>query len=160
VLDLGTGSGAVALALADERPDLAVRGTDVSPAALRVAAANAVRLGLPVGFAISDLLDDAPGPWDAILANLPYIPTAELAGLEPEITRHEPALALDGGPDGLDLIRRLIGQAAAAGTPLLALEVGAGQAPAVERLLTDGGFASVARRSDLAGIERLVLGRA
>jgi release factor glutamine methyltransferase len=156
VLDLGTGSGAVALALADERPDLAVSGSDVSAAALAVARANGERLGLAVGWCQADLLDGLAGPWDAVLANLPYIPTAVLRGLEPEVTRHEPPLALDGGEDGLALIRRLIDQAA--GVPFLALEIGAGQAQDVERLLGVAGFA-VARRADLAGVDRVLVGR-
>jgi release factor glutamine methyltransferase len=159
VLDVATGSGAVALALADERPDLVVTGTDVSPEALAVARANGARLGLAVDWKQADLLAGLPGPWEAILANLPYIPTGVLAGLEPEVARHEPRLALDGGPDGLDLVRRLIDQASAAGVPILALEIGADQAPEVDRLLTDAGFARVDRRPDLAGIERVLVGR-
>ncbi len=157
VLDLATGSGAVALALASERPDLRVSGSDLSSAALAVARANAARLGLAVAFQAGDLLDGPPGPFDAVLANLPYIPTAELARLEPEVARHEPRLALDGGADGLDLIRRLVASSAA--IPVLALEIGDGQAAAVERLLGDAGFAAVERRRDLAGIDRVVLGR-
>jgi release factor glutamine methyltransferase len=157
VLDLATGSGAVALALASERPDLRVGGSDLSPAALAVARANAARLGLPVDFVPGDLLDGPPGPFDAVLANLPYVPTAELARLEPEVSRHEPRLALDGGPDGLDLIRRLVAQATS--VPLLALELGAGQADAVERLLGDAGFAAVERRRDLAGLDRVLVAR-
>jgi release factor glutamine methyltransferase len=155
VLDVGTGSGAVALALADERPDLEVGGSDVSPAALAVARANGERLHLRVEWIESDLL--APGPWDAVLANLPYIPSAVVAGLEPEVARHEPRLALDGGEDGLDLIRRLI--SGAASVPLLALEVGAGQSSAVSLLLGAAGFESVDRRPDLAGIDRVIVGR-
>ena len=155
VLDLGTGSGAVALALADERPDLTVYGSDVSAAALAVARANGERLGLPVTWLESDLLDGAPGPWDAILANLPYIPTADLRGLE--VARHEPRIALDGGADGLDLIRRVI--SGAVGASCLALEIGAGQSSAVSQLLAAAGFASVERRADLAGIERVIVGR-
>ncbi len=160
VLDLGTGSGAVALALADERPDLTVTGSDVSPAALAVARANAARLGLGVDFVPGDLLDGPRGPFDAVLANLPYVPTAELARLEPEVARHEPRLALDGGADGLDLIRRLIAQSAAIPIPLLALELGAGQAATVAGLLGAAGFRTpVETRRDLAGIDRVVVGR-
>jgi release factor glutamine methyltransferase len=155
VLDVGTGSGAVALALADERPDLEVHASDISPAALAVARANGDRLGLRVTWTESDLL--APGPWDAVLANLPYIPTAVLAGLEPEVSRHEPRLALDGGEDGLDLIRRLI--SGAVSVSLLALEVGAGQSAAVSLLVGAAGFETVECRADLAGIPRVVVGR-
>lgn len=157
VLDLGTGSGAVALALADERRDLRICASDVSPAALAVARANGERLGLPVTWLESDLLDAAPGPWDAILANLPYIPTNVVAGLEPEVARHEPRLALDGGEDGLDLIRRVI--SGAVGVSCLALEVGAGQSSAVSLLIGAAGFESVERRADLAGIDRVIVGR-
>ena len=157
VLDLATGCGAVALALASERPDLHISASDLSPAALAVARANAARLGLAVAFAAGDLLDGPEGPFDGVLANLPYIPTAELARLEPEVARHEPRLALDGGDDGLDLIRRLVAQSAAIG--FLALEIGAGQAAAVERLLGDAAFTAVDRRPDLAGIDRVIVGR-
>jgi release factor glutamine methyltransferase len=159
VLDVATGSGAVALALADERPDLLVTGTDISPAALAVARGNGTRLGLAVDWKQADLLAGLSGPWDAILANLPYVPTRVLAGLEPEVARHEPRLALDGGPDGLDLVRRLIDQASAAAVPVLGLEIGDDQAPEVQRLLTDAGFARVDRRRDLAGVERVLVGR-
>ncbi len=159
VLDLATGSGAVALALADERPDLQITGSDISAAALAVARANAERLGLSASWRLADLLSGLAGPWDAILANLPYIPTAVLPGLEPEVARHEPRLALDGGEDGLALIRRLVDQVAAAGTPLLALEIGADQGVAVGRLLEQAGFGGVERLADLAGIDRVVLGR-
>jgi release factor glutamine methyltransferase len=187
VLDLATGSGAVALALADERPDLRVSGSDRSAPALAVARANADVLGLQVTWYEADLLDgleglgsldrpgglegpDGPdardrvggrdGRWDAILSNPPYIPTGVLAGLEPEVSRHEPALALDGGPDGLEVIRRLIDQVAAARVGLLALEVGAGQAGMVGELLGPAGFDRIEVRRDLAGIERVVVGRA
>jgi release factor glutamine methyltransferase len=156
VLDIGTGSGAVALALADERPDLVVAGSDVSAAAVEVARANAARLGLEVTWFEADLLDGAPGPWDAILANLPYVPSAEVTGLAPEISRHEPRLALDGGEDGLVLVRRLIAEAP--DVPFLALEIGAGQAEEVGRRLEAAGF-TVERRTDLAGIDRVVTGR-
>jgi release factor glutamine methyltransferase len=156
VADIGTGSGAIALALADERPDLAVTGIDASADALVLARDNARRLGLDVVFLEGDLL--VGGPYDAVLANLPYVRDGEREELPPEITRFEPAEALYGGPDGLDVIRRLVGQAAGA-VPLIALEVGARQAGAVEALLRDGGFGSVERRRDLAGHERVVVGR-
>lgn len=159
VLDLATGSGAIALALADERPDLRVSGSDRSPDALSVARSNGRVLGLDVDWHEADLLDGLPGEWDAILSNPPYIPTAVLAGLEPEVSRHEPSLALDGGADGLELIRRLIEAVAPTPTPLLALEVGAGQATAVLDLLGRAGFPAVEARRDLAGIERVVVAR-
>ncbi|HEY5198115.1 MAG TPA: peptide chain release factor N(5)-glutamine methyltransferase [Solirubrobacteraceae bacterium] len=159
VLDLATGSGAVALALADERPDLRVSGSDRSRPALSLARSNAVGLGLEVDWQEADLLDGLSGEWDAILCNPPYIPTDVLAGLEPEVSTHEPVLALDGGPDGLDVIRRLIDQVAVTATPLVGLEVGAGQAAAVVGLLGRAGFPRVETRRDLAGIERVIVAR-
>ncbi len=128
VVDVGTGSGAVALALKDERPDLDVVATDVSADALAVARANAARLGLEVAFAHADLLDGVEGPFDAVLSNPPYV--AEGDPLPPDVARHEPRAALLAGPDGLDVLRRLVPQAAAA-APLVLVEVGAGQAGAV-----------------------------
>ena len=159
VADVGTGSGAVALALASERPDLAVYATDVSADALEVARANAARLGLDrVAFAHGDLLAGL-AEVDAVLSNPPYVAESERAALAPEITRHEPPGALFAGVDGLDVIRRLVPAAAAAGAPLLAIELGAGQAPAVAALMREAGFADVRARRDLAGIERVVVGR-
>ena len=148
VHDACTGSGAVALALKHERPDLRVTGSDASGGAVAVARANAQRLGLDVAFAQADLLD-AAGDADAVLANPPYVEDG--ARLPPELA-HEPRGALFAGPDGLDVIRRI---AAAPRTALLALEVGAGQAAAVAALL--GGATETLR--DLAGIERVVVSR-
>ena len=159
VVDVGTGSGAVALALKHERPDLAVLGSDVSTDALAVARANRDRLGLDVELVKADLLDGVDGPLDAVLSNPPYVREDERATLPPDVARHEPAGALFAGADGLDVIRRLIPQAAATGAALVALEVGAGQAPAVGELLRGAGFADVEARADLAGIERVVVGR-
>ncbi|MGI8800647.1 MAG: peptide chain release factor N(5)-glutamine methyltransferase [Solirubrobacteraceae bacterium] len=158
VLDVCTGSGAVALALADERPDLVVVGSDISGPALAVARTNGARLHLDVDWREADLIAAVPVPFDLIVANPPYVETAVLAGLEPEVSRHEPRLALDGGADGLALIRRLIEEAADSGAPLLALEIGAGQAPAVSALLSAAGFGGLERRVDLAGIERVLVG--
>jgi release factor glutamine methyltransferase len=179
VLDVGTGSGAVALALKDERPDLVVSGVDVSSEALVVARANAVALGLEVSFVQGDLLSgsgsgsgpgpgsgpgsgSAPGPGfrplDAVLANLPYV--AGDAELEPEITRYEPAGALFAGRDGLDVVRRLISEVAAMSAPpsLLALEIAPDQAAEVAALVGEAGFTSVEVRRDLAGLDRVVVG--
>ena len=159
VVDVGTGSGAVALALASERPDLEVVATDVSADALAVARANARRLGLDaVVFAHGDLLAGA-GEADAVLCNPPYVAEGARASLAPEITRHEPPGALFAGADGLDVIRRLVPAAAAAGARLLAIELGEGQAPAVAALMQEAGFDDVQARRDLAGIERVVVGR-
>jgi len=156
VVEVGTGSGAVALALKDERGDLEVLATDVSEGALAVARANATRLGLDVRFLHADLLEGVPGA-DAVLSNPPYVEDG--TALEPEIARHEPAGALFAGPDGLAVIRRLAAQAGRSPARLLALEVGIGQAPAVAVLVRDAGFDAVEIRRDLAGIERVVIGR-
>jgi release factor glutamine methyltransferase len=156
VVDVGTGSGAVALALAAERPDLVVRGLDISPDAVAVATLNARRLGLPVSVARADLLDG--GRYDAVLANLPYVAEGERASLAPEITRFEPAQALFAGADGLAVIRRLV-RTVDRRVRFVALEVGAGQAERVAALLDERGFDEVHARPDLAGIERVVVGR-
>jgi release factor glutamine methyltransferase len=154
VVDVGTGSGAIALALKDERPDLEVTGTDVSGDALAVARANAQRLGLDVAFAHADLLAGI-GSFDAVVSNPPYVEDG--AELAPEIVRHEPALALRAGPEGLDVLSLLVPAAAALGADLLAVEVGAGQAAAVEALASEAGFGPAERRRDLAGIDRVVV---
>jgi release factor glutamine methyltransferase len=154
VADVGTGSGAVALALKDERPDLDVVGLDISDDALAVARANAARLGLGVRFGRADLLL-AAGNFDVVLANLPYVEDG--ARLPPEVSEYEPASALFAGADGLDVIRRLIGMSDGVG--VLALEVGDGQADRAASLLSGAGFAPVERVRDLAGIERVVIGR-
>jgi len=155
VVDVGTGSGAVALALADERPDLRVRGVDVSAGAVAVARGNAARLGSGVDFALADLLDG--GEYDAVLANLPYVAELEREALAPEITGYEPELSLLGGVDGLSLIRRLVAELGST-VCFVALEVGHEQAADVAALLAGAGFASVERRRDLAGHERVVIG--
>lgn len=158
VLDVGTGSGAVALAIADEYRDVHVTATDSSPGALEVARLNAARLGLSVTFVEADLTTD--GPFDLVVSNPPYVRDDEWADLQPEITRFEPREALLGGEDGLDVIRRLVSEAPdvmVAGARI-ALEVGAGQAPAAARLLEDRGFVGVRSERDLAEIERVVCG--
>ena len=158
VVDVGTGSGAGALALKLERPHLDVDGADVRADALAVARANAARLGLDVELVEGDLLAGV-GEVDAVLSNPPYVAERERATLAPEIVRHEPPGALFAGADGLDVIRRLVPAAARSAARLLAVEVGAGQAPAVGELMRDAGFAQVEARRDLAGIERIVVGR-
>jgi release factor glutamine methyltransferase len=154
VVDVGTGSGAVALALKDERPDLDVLATDVSDDALAVARANAGRLGLEVAFVHGDLLASV-GSVDAVVSNPPYV--EDDAQLGPEIARHEPSLALRAGPDGLDVLRRLVPAAGAGAAGILAVEVGAGQAGAVQELAREAGFERTERRADLAGIDRVVV---
>ncbi len=149
VLDVGTGSGAIALALADERPDLRVTGSDVSADALEVARANGERLGLSVDWVSADLV--APGEWDVVVSNPPYVATGD--ALAPEV-RHEPTGALLAGPEGLDVLRRLVEEVRA---PLLIVEVGAGQAPAVAAQAARSGWGRTELREDLAGIERVVV---
>jgi release factor glutamine methyltransferase len=160
VLDIGTGSGAVALALKDERPDLHVTGSDLSENALALARHNGERLGLRVRWLAADLLDGLGEEYDAVLSNPPYVPDGDRASLAPEILRHEPLSALFAGRDGLDTIRRLVGQAAAhARVHMLAVEIGAGQAEAVCVLMRAAGFAAVQGERDLAGIERVIVGK-
>ncbi len=157
VLDVGTGTGALALALAQERPDLQVSGSDRSAEALALARTNAIGLELDVEFAQADLLDGVSGEFDAVLANLPYVPERDRATLAPEILRHEPSGALFGGEDGLDVIRALLAQLASRkDVRFVALEVGAGQALVVAELLRMAGFAKVECMHDLAGMERVV----
>lgn len=159
VLDVGTGSGAVALALKHERPDLRVSGSDVSEDALEVARANSQRLGLDVELLCADLLAGLGSGWDAVLANPPYVADDERAALPRDVRDHEPELALLAGADGLDVVRALVRQAATTHAALLALELGAGQAPVVARLVAGAGFADVEIRRDLARIERVVVAR-
>lgn len=165
VLDVGTGSGAIALAVADELPECEVTATDTSPSALGVARANAERVGLGerVRFLPGTLPDEED--FELILANLPYVAEPEWPGLQPEVTRWEPRQALLAGADGLDAIRELIAAVAVRrsryaglGNTALALELGAGQADAVAVLLEEAGFVATERRRDLAGIERVVVG--
>jgi release factor glutamine methyltransferase len=129
----------------------------VSDDALAVARANAERLGLDVEFARGDLLAAVRGPLDAVVSNPPYVEDG--ARLAPEIVRYEPALALRAGPDGLDVLRRLVPGVAASGAPFAALEVGAGQAAAVAGMLRAVGYSGVGTVRDLAGIERVVVAR-
>lgn len=159
VLDIGTGSGAVALAVATELPECEVVATDTSAAALAVARANAARLGLDGRVELVEaMLPPEPDGLDLVLANLPYVSEADWGGLEREVTEWEPRAALLAGSDGLDVLRDAI-PAAADLAPVLALEVGQGQAPAVSELLLAAGFGTVETRADLAGIPRMVWGR-
>ena len=173
VHEVGTGSGAVALGLLDERPDLLVTASDASPAAVDVARENAARLGLPLDVTLASGLPRAregqrsgvsPGPesvapglphggYDLVLANLPYVREEEWSGLQPEIARYEPREALVAGEDGLEAIRALVSHAPA-GTRL-ALEHAPDQAASVRALLRDA-----ESRRDLAGRERVTVGHA
>jgi release factor glutamine methyltransferase len=159
VLDVGTGSGAIAIALAKSLPDAEIVACDVSTAALAVARGNAERLGARVRFVESDLLAAfAEYPlFDVIAANPPYVPDLDGALLQAEVRDHEPHIALFGGADGLDLYRRLIPQAQAAlrAGGLLAMELGFGQSEPLAALL--GGWKDVRFVEDYAGIPRIVL---
>lgn len=153
VLDLGTGSGAIALALQHARPDAVVDAVDASAEALAVARGNAQRLGLAVRFAQADWLAGAGSGYDLIVSNPPYI-----AAGDPHLPAlaHEPSSALVSGADGLDDIRRIVADAPAHVVPggWLLLEHGHDQAAAVRALLAAAGFEAVQSRQDLAGIER------
>jgi release factor glutamine methyltransferase len=167
VLDVGTGSGAIALAVADELPGSVVTATDTSPAALQVAGENAERLGLAdrVRFLEGTLPEGES--FDLVLANLPYVAERDWPSLQPEVTQWEPREALLAGPDGLDAYRSLLAgcgrtfpSQGGKGSAAIAMEVGEGQAPAVAELARAAGFSDVEVRNDLAGIERVVVGRA
>jgi release factor glutamine methyltransferase len=157
--DVGTGTGCIALALANALPDANVIGLDTSDDALALARENAERTGLAarVTFAKSDLLAAVEGPLDLVIANLPYIPTAEIAALQAEVQR-DPRAALDGGADGLDIIRRLLPQAAAKlrSGGVLALEVGLDQPAILASDLPAHGFGGARILKDHQGRERFL----
>ena len=166
VLDVGSGSGAIALAVADEMPGCAVTATDTSAGALEVARTNAGRLGLAERVRFVDGILPAGESFDLVLANLPYVAERDWPSLQPEVTEWEPREALLAGPDGLDAYRAFIPECsghlhryAEQKTGALAVEVGEGQAPAVAELMRAAGFGEVEVRRDLAGIERVVIGR-
>lgn len=164
IADVGTGTGCIALALAHELPDAAVTAVDISAAALALAQENAERLGLGdrIAFVRGNLLDAAEeASLDIIVSNPPYIVSDVWKNLEPCVRDFEPKQALDGGADGLDLIRRLAAQAAAALKPggALFLEIGFDQGGAVAGILNSAGFRSIEIRTDLAGHDRMVSGR-
>ncbi|MEB2284562.1 MAG: protein-(glutamine-N5) methyltransferase, release factor-specific [Polyangiaceae bacterium UTPRO1] len=165
VLDLGTGSGALAVTLAVELPSAVVTAVDVSPAALAVAGRNAAALGVAarVRVVASDWTAAlaAAARFDLVVGNPPYVPSPDLPHLPAEV-RREPALALDGGADGLAAYRRIAVEAARVLAPggTLVCEVGAGQAAAVAALFAAAGLGAVGRFTDLAGIERVVVGAA
>jgi release factor glutamine methyltransferase len=192
LLDIGTGSGAIALAVADELPGAEVVATDTSHGALEVARANAARLGLSdrVRFVAGTLPEDRgegeAEPFDLVLANLPYVAERDWPALQPEVTQWEPREALLAGPDGLDAYRTLFAPRGCLSLPpagrgcllfpigpqktttvrepeqkttTVAVEVGEGQALAVAELVRGAGWSEVETRRDLAGIERVVIGR-
>jgi release factor glutamine methyltransferase len=158
ILDIGTGSGALMLALLHELEQAHGTATDVSAAALSMARANAERLDLAsrCTFVECNIADGVPGPFDLIVSNPPYIAQAEIAALDPEVRDYDPKLALDGGGDGLDAYRAIARDARrllAAGGRLI-VELGAGQGPAVSALFADVGLKVTGLRDDLAGIPR------
>jgi release factor glutamine methyltransferase len=163
LLDLGTGTGAIMLALLSRLPAAQGLGIDLAPAAVEMARENAARLGMGdrAAFQVGDLLTGLDGCYDAIVSNPPYIASAVIGTLDPEVRLFDPVLALDGGVDGLDFYRRIAGDAPARLIEggLLALEVGAGQAAAVAELLADAGMGGIRTRKDLAGTERVVSAR-
>jgi release factor glutamine methyltransferase len=158
VLDVGTGTGAIALAIADEHPGATVLGVDASEGAVALAGENAERTGLAerVAFVHGDLLAGLEGPFDLVVSNPPYIGEGEVARLEPEVREHEPLVALlDDGQT--DAIARSAPEVLAAEGALV-LECGFGQAPAVAALLGRLGYRDVTRSRDLTGVERVVEG--
>jgi release factor glutamine methyltransferase len=157
VLDVGTGSGAIALAIADELPACEVTATDTSPAAIEVARANAERLGLGARVDLIEGMLPPHGGFGLAVANLPYVSDAEWGGLEPEVTEWEPREALRAGADGLDVLRSMIPTLTAV-ADVVAVEVGAGQSVEVGGLLVDAGFEATEIREDLAQIARVVIG--
>ncbi len=163
VLDLGVGSGCLLLALLHELPGASGVGVDRSARALVVARQNARALGLGARaeFRSGDWGDGLEEVFDVVVSNPPYVPSDDIEALDPEVSEHEPWLALDGGPDGLDCYRRLVGQLGYLVRPggVVALEVGRGQASLVARLISDTGFRGVAVHNDFGGIPRVVLAR-
>lgn len=163
LLDVGTGSGALAIALARELQRATVWATEASAGALTVARRNVERHAAAVTLLEGDLLAPLPAELtlDLIVSNPPYVASGDLLGLEPEVRDFEPRAALDGGPDGLEVVRRLVPQAAARLVPggWLALEIGCRQAALVRRLLEEHGFEEVRAHKDLAGLDRVVEGR-
>ncbi len=160
VLDLGTGTGAILLALLAEYPDSTGVGVDLSENALRTASLNAESHGLAerASFVTGNWTEGLSGSFDLIVSNPPYIASGDLPGLPREVREYDPSQALDGGQDGLDAYRALIPPIPNLLTPdgLFVLEVGAGQADAVCRIAKNHGLEQAARRLDLGGIERAI----
>ncbi len=164
VLDLGTGTGALLLAVLSELPAANGVGVDLKPEAAALAARNAARLGLAgrARFLAGDWAAALAGRFDLVLCNPPYIESAVIAGLMPEVARHEPASALDGGADGLSAYRRIIADLSRLLAPrgVAVLELGAGQQAAVEALAKAAGLTPEACLADLGGIPRALVLRA
>lgn len=160
VLDVGTGSGVIAVSLALERPSWKVAASDQSSLALDLARENATKLSADVAFHEADLLPPLPETYSVIAANLPYIPTAEIASLSPEV-RKDPPDALDGGPDGMDLIRKLVGRAVDHLRPngLLALEIGSGQDAPLTDWLKQNNYRDIEAVADYQGVLRFLFAR-
>lgn len=163
LLDLGTGTGCILLALLAELPNARGLGVDLSPLAVEAAVGNAERNGLSrrARFQTGDWGNGLKDRFDIVVSNPPYIPSAEIATLEPEVREHDPRRALDGGPDGLAPYRIIAAQLPGLLVPggLVAVEVGQGQAADVARLLAAQGIGAVESVRDLGGIERCVRGR-
>jgi release factor glutamine methyltransferase len=158
ILDIGTGTGAIALALLKELPNATATMTDISAAALAVARANAEahRMTARCRFTVCDIAEGIDGPFDLIVSNPPYIAHGDIATLAPEVREHDPALALDGGGDGLDVYRAIARCAPRLLAPdgWLVVELGLGQEAPVRGLLTEAELAASKARADLAGIAR------
>ncbi len=161
VLDLCTGSGCLAISLLFFCPQVEMYAADVSEAALAVAAQNAAMHHADVTWIHSDLFDDVPGDFFMIVCNPPYIPTDEIDTLMPEVRDHDPRLALDGGADGLEVYRRIVPESASRLLPggWLLLEIGAEQGAAVSEMMREVGYTQVEVIPDLAGLDRVVIGR-
>ena len=161
ILDIGTGSGALLLALLHELPSATGIGTDISTAALAVARDNAARNGLTARstFVACDIAAGLQGPFDLVVSNPPYMARGEIATLDPEVREYDPALALDGGRDGLDGYRTIAGVARSLlnADGRLIVELGAGQEPSVHALFTNSGLRVTAIRKDLSGMVRAMV---
>jgi release factor glutamine methyltransferase len=162
LVDIGTGCGVLAITFALERPEFEVSAVDLSDDALALARENAEALGVleRIAFRRADLLDQIEGPFHWVVANLPYIPTADLEALPREV-KFDPVLALDGGTDGLTIIKRLIESISGKIAPnsMIALELGQGQAQQVRGFLADQNYRDISIRKDYQGVERLLIAK-
>ena len=163
VADVGSGTGAIGLAIASERPEVKLFATDVSDAALRCTKTNVEALDLSDRVAVlkGSLLEPIPADRDidVVVSNPPYIPSSDINGLAPEISKHEPRLALDGGQDGLEIYRELIPAAAARASMAVLVEHGDGQDAAIRAMMEAAGLQDIQSHPDLTGVVRVVSGR-